>query len=499
MMQPVDHGGPVLCPTLAALVDRSPTAVLVVGSDGRIRYGNDASLELFGLTTDELLEMSYDDLIIGHAPHPGREPSRFHSHAEPTSALPLPVNARHRSGAELEVTIETIELADEGLTGIIVRDTVALHRTVRRLSATVELLSTALSQPDPVSIEARAAELGRHVLDADICLIRHRDGRVAHRASDRPYRPRISTELIDRFSDMVRDLRADRVVRVDQNHDAAATSDLPNGDAAMNEVVVAPIGRNGTTFGHLAAVRLTGSHPFPSHTEHTTTEYAHAVALAFDLWNTRDEIDRLHWMVDHDRIARDLHDTVIQRLFATAMRLDATIPVTDQPAAGRIHEASLEIDDVIRDIRTTIFNLRRPATSRGGLRAAIAAEVDGFAGAVGFVPRLRFDGVIDGSALPDRLADSVVVVTRELLANVAKHARATAVEVSVNVEDDSLILTVADDGIGLSTVPGDGDGLSNLTQRATELGGRFEIGNHANGTRASWTVPIADRSDRVTP
>src|SRR5204863_8216475 len=194
----------------------------------------------------------------------------------------------------------------------------------------------------------------------------------------------------------------------------------------------------------------------------------HVIAVVRDVAERRaaaDELARAHQELalvdDRERIARDLHDTVIQRLFAVGLSLQGALAraVTD-PALERMHQAIDDIDETIRDIRSAIFALhtRRPGGAR--LRDDIIAVVSEAARPLGFEPTVAFDGPID-SAASDAMQEHLVATLREALSNVAKHARATRVAVDVSVHDNSLALLVVDDGVGLGDRDGSGNGLAN--------------------------------------
>jgi two-component system sensor histidine kinase DevS len=203
--------------------------------------------------------------------------------------------------------------------------------------------------------------------------------------------------------------------------------------------------------------------------------------------------EELALVEDRERIARDLHDTVLQRIFATGLTLQGTAARVPTPELReRIESAVAELDTAIRDIRTAIFSLH--ATSQpGALRQrtmAIAAEA---ARVLGFSPVVRFEGPVD-TAVVEEAGEALLAVLRETLSNVARHARASRVEVDVEVKGrDGLTLRVADDGVGLS---GDcrqvgGRGLANIEERARALGGSCDIGpGPAGGTVARWWVPL---------
>lgn len=215
-------------------------------------------------------------------------------------------------------------------------------------------------------------------------------------------------------------------------------------------------------------------------------------AVTLVLAEAQREHERLAVFEDRDRIARDLHDLVIQRLFATGMLLEGALrSMADSPAAARVSTAVDQLDLTVKEIRQTIFALHEPMDGSGGaLRGRIMQEVSQANSVLGFSPTVRFTGTIDTSASAE-ISDQAVAAVRELLTNVGKHAKATHVEVAAAVVDHRLIVTVMDDGVG--THQGvRSSGLANLQARAVEMGGGFEItvGEHSTGTTARWYVPL---------
>jgi signal transduction histidine kinase len=196
---------------------------------------------------------------------------------------------------------------------------------------------------------------------------------------------------------------------------------------------------------------------------------------------------------DRERIARDLHDRVIQRLFACGLSLQGLASATaDDTTVARIETTVDDIDESIRDLRTVIFGLTR-RQSRSSVRDNVLALAAEAARSLTFDPRVRFDGPIDTVVVPD-LGEHLLAALRETLANVAKHAQASHVDVDVTV-GDTLSLRVADDGVGLpdeTTPPRAGDGLRNLASRAESLGGTFRAARRPDrGTVVEWQVPLA--------
>jgi signal transduction histidine kinase len=194
---------------------------------------------------------------------------------------------------------------------------------------------------------------------------------------------------------------------------------------------------------------------------------------------------------ERDRIARDLHDLAIQRLFATGMTLQGATRFIEHPeAADRVLRAIDDLDETTRTIRATIFGLRLresgPAAS--GLRARLVDVVDRAARSLGFTPALRMTGLLDAT-VPSEIADAAVAVLEEALSNAARHAKASTVDASVSADTD-LTLIVTDDGIGLPE-GGHRSGLANLADRAAALGGTFTARTRPeDGTELLWRVPL---------
>jgi signal transduction histidine kinase len=220
------------------------------------------------------------------------------------------------------------------------------------------------------------------------------------------------------------------------------------------------------------------------------TGFAAQAAVALELAERRGEAERFAIIQDRDRIGRDLHDLVIQRLFATGMQLQSAVRMVDQDPAEvrtRINRAVDELDGTIRELRSTIYGLQAPLEGRPSLRAQILQVIDNATSTLGFAPTLRLDGLLDTLATPEA-AEHVLATLREALSNVARHAHASRVEVLVAVRGSTLQLRVEDDGVGMP-VDGARSGLVNLASRAAELGGSLQITSE-RGTRLFWQVPI---------
>lgn len=220
--------------------------------------------------------------------------------------------------------------------------------------------------------------------------------------------------------------------------------------------------------------------------------FAGQAAVTVALAQARREQERLMVYEDRDRIARDLHDLVIQRLFATGMQLQATsrIPGVSEDLTARIDRAVDELDETIREIRQTIFALHEPMDAPGaGLRSRVLREVEQSAALLGFSPTVRFVGPVDSLASAV-VAENLTAVLREALTNAARHARARRVDVMVEASDGDLVLTVTDDGVGLPE-SGRRSGLSNIEDRARAVGGSSVVERISadGGTRLRWSAP----------
>jgi signal transduction histidine kinase len=221
--------------------------------------------------------------------------------------------------------------------------------------------------------------------------------------------------------------------------------------------------------------------------------FAAQAAVNIVLAEARLERERLSIYEDRDRIARDLHDLVIQRLFATGMQLEGATRHADLPedVRDRISRAVDDLDETIREIRQTIFALHEPVdTTTDSLRARVLREMTQSGALLGFEPAVRFVGAVDTLTGP-RLTDHVIAVLREALANAAKHAQASRVDVVIEADALSLVVIVTDNGVGVSD-PGRRSGLANMSARAADLGGECTVERVSDegGTRLRWRVPI---------
>ncbi|MDF3140315.1 MULTISPECIES: sensor histidine kinase [unclassified Streptomyces] len=255
-----------------------------------------------------------------------------------------------------------------------------------------------------------------------------------------------------------------------------------------------PLGGHEHARGVVQVANLPGGEEFSDATMVMISGFADQAALALEIAEHRREADQLMVLTARDRIARDLHDLAIQRLFASGLTLNSVVGrVADRPeVAERVQRVVDDLDDTIKTVRTTIYALRERDRSdgRGGLRAKLLAETDQATDTLGFSPALRMTGLLD-TDVPDGHAEHLLAVLRETLSNTARHAHATAVEVTAETDGTRLGLRVADNGRGIDPAVTRRSGLDNLRQRATDLGGSLTLTpNQPTGTIVEWTVPL---------
>jgi two-component system, NarL family, sensor histidine kinase DevS len=252
--------------------------------------------------------------------------------------------------------------------------------------------------------------------------------------------------------------------------------------------VLVPLSVEATLHGILVVAHRDGEQQHTDDDLPMLTTFAGQAALALERAQAQEERQQLAVLEDRERIARDLHDVVIQRLFATGLQLQTAARLAVKPeVVQRIHTAVDDLDATIRDIRTAIFELRTPAIA--GLRTELHRLVEAAAEPLGFRPTLQLTGPID-HAVPDPIRPDLLAVVQEALSNVVRHAHAGQARIAVTVADRQLTAEISDNGAGPTGIKERG-GLANLRQRAASHGGTFTIRpGQATGTVLEWTVPL---------
>lgn len=269
---------------------------------------------------------------------------------------------------------------------------------------------------------------------------------------------------------------------------------FPPNHPPMHSFLGVPIRIRDQVFGNLYLTEKQSEEVFTDVDEELVVGLAAAAAVAIDNARLHARVASHARSEDRERIARDLHDTVIQRLFATGLSLQGTIGLVGRDTDGakeRIESAIDDLDETVKKIRTSIFALESTRRSHEAVRDRVLELCREASGALGFEPRVTFGGPID--ALVDGgLADEMVATLQETLSNVAKHAHASTVYVLIEVADGTVTLRVTDDGGGPSGEPSSsGRGLLNMAERAERHGGAFTFATaEAGGTVTTWQVPL---------
>jgi signal transduction histidine kinase len=260
----------------------------------------------------------------------------------------------------------------------------------------------------------------------------------------------------------------------------------------VGPVMAVPLVGDAGPHGAITLGRRSGRRNFTTADQDMAEAFANHAALARELVEARANQQRLAVLEDRDRIARDLHDHVIQRLFAAGLSLQSLAAMTDNRAVtARLDRLGADLDDTIGQVRTSIFHLQATEVGETGLRAAVLAVVRQVAPMLGSVPAVRFSGPVD-TLIHGTVIGEIEAVIREGMTNVAKHAQASQVTLEVSAARGWLTVRLSDDGIGMKQ-PQRGSGLGNLRHRAEGLGGSLTIEDHPDGgTMLTWTIPVPD-------
>jgi signal transduction histidine kinase len=255
--------------------------------------------------------------------------------------------------------------------------------------------------------------------------------------------------------------------------------------------LIAPLRVDRTSSSLLLVLRAAGDPCFTPFDLERVTDLATQAGIAIELAAARADQQRMLLLEDRTRIARDLHDHVIQQLFATGLELQSIEAAAGSPAvAERLDRSVMAIDAAIAQIRTIIFALSRPSAQGSSVRNRILDLVDEIAPGLARPATVGFSGPVDLVVVGD-LADDVSAVAREGLTNAARHAHAQHVSVGLTVDDATVTLSIQDDGVGLGG-SNRRSGLKNGLERASARGGTMTLESAHPGTRLVWCVPISE-------
>ncbi len=401
-------------------------------------------------------------------------------------------------GGDFDEEDESIVFALAAAAGVAIDNARLYAETSRReswLTASAQVTTALLSGGEPDDVLRLVAERARDLVSADLAAIAL------------PLGDSLAVEVAEgELAEQLRGVRVDRVESligsVFQNGEALVVADV-RGDprtqltrfvrAELGPAMFVPLRAGGGTRGVLCVANHAGGREFGSTEQSVLDGFAGQAALALELARQRRETEQLSLYRDRDRIARDLHDLVIQRLFATGMQLESSMRYMTRPEASEhVRRAVDDLDMTIKEIRSTIYALQRQ--DRGAprnLRGRLVSLIEEYTPAFGFTPGLRFDGLVDTRVSPT-IGENVLAVVREALSNAVRHSKASHVDVTVAVDETHVAVSVLDDGIGLPE-QSHRSGLANLQARAEGLGGAFTAAAAPDGgTEISWRVPHDD-------
>ncbi|KUF15743.1 GAF domain-containing sensor histidine kinase [Streptomyces silvensis] len=375
----------------------------------------------------------------------------------------------------------------------------AAKQRERWIDGSVAVTTALLSGSDADDALAVVAEQARRLADsaAGIVLLTDEEGgmEIVAVSSDRPSAALGVT--VPPESRIIADLLDGRAVFIDD----AATDPRVMTDLARSygPAMMLPLQSDGRVLGTLVTPRARGARPFTEAERTLAAQFASQAALALMMAEAQRDRERLAVYEDRDRIARDLHDLVIQRLFATGMMLEgAQRRIVVPEVQEGVVKAVDELDVTIQEIRTAIFALQQgPAEAPAGLRTRVLREINMAAVPLGFKPSHHFVGAVD-TLVGELTGKNLIAALRETLSNAFRHARADRIDVVVDATvlladgQHGVRLTVADDGVGIKE-GGRRSGLKNLKRRAESLGGDSwhgpGIGEHGGGTTVVWQAP----------
>ncbi|MFD8334756.1 GAF domain-containing protein [Streptomyces solisilvae] len=433
-------------------------------------------------------------------------------HPPMTSFLGAPVRVRDqvfgnlyltnkRSGTEFDTDDEAVLRTLAAAAGVAI-DNARLydeaHRRQRWLAASNELTRSLLSGAEPAAVLESFTATVREMADADLVTLAvpvGDSGELVLEAASGTQTERVRGLVLPATA------LAAKVYTSGETIVSEAVSADPRAEGGSASVVelgpafFVPLGTRDHVRGVLQVANLPGSALFTDAVIDMVTGFGNQAALALDVAEHRRDTERMVVLDDRDRIARDLHDLVIQRLFAGALSLQSALGrVSDRPQVSeRVQRVVDDLDDTIKIIRSTVYALREHDQARrgSGLRAQLVAATERATESLGFAPALRMTGLLD-TAVSAEQAEQLLAVLGEALSNAARHAHATTVDVGVEATDATLHLRVADNGLGIDPAVTRRSGLANLRRRAEEMGGTFDLSaNQPSGTVVEWIVPLS--------
>jgi signal transduction histidine kinase len=294
-------------------------------------------------------------------------------------------------------------------------------------------------------------------------------------------------------------IREARPIRIGDISRDPRSAGFPANHPAMHTFLGVPITVEGRSVGNLYLTNKLGGGSFSEDDQRIVETFALHAGIAIDNARLHENIQRLAIVEERDRIGRDLHDSIIQSLYAVGLSLEDVPDLMDEvpaEAKARVERAIDSLNGAIGEMRDFVFGLRPELLDRAGLATGLAALADEFRVNTMLDVRLELDGGEPNALSPDRAVE-VLQIAREALSNVARHARATLVELSLTRDDGALHLHIADNGAGFrpnAPRAGTHHGLANMRERAVALDAELEITSREGaGTNVELRVPLATR------
>jgi signal transduction histidine kinase len=402
-----------------------------------------------------------------------------------------------RDGLEFDEEDESIVTALAAAAGVAIENARLYDEVLRRerwLDASSEVTRALLSGVDRSEVFTLVARRAREMTEADtaaVALAVDDGAALVVEAADGAYTEAIrGIRLPVKGSLPGQVLRDGQPVTLENAHEDPAIAEAL-GATPIGPTLIVPLGAGGSVHGLLGVAMSEGKPPFTDPIGRMLQAFGEQAGIVLELAERRADAERLTMLEDRDRIAKDLHDLVIQRLFATGITLTGAARLTTRPeVASRIQHTIDDLDDTIRQIRSTIFALQTPPGGEhlAGLRSQILAVVRGTEEPLGFPPTVSMEGLLD-TAVPEDVGEHLLAVLGEALSNISRHANASKVIVTVEARDD-LSLRVVDNGVGFKP-GGRRGGLRNMAERAKSLGGECTVGpRDQGGTIVEWRVPL---------
>jgi signal transduction histidine kinase len=285
-------------------------------------------------------------------------------------------------------------------------------------------------------------------------------------------------------------IRERKTLRIDELAEHPHSSGFPLNHPPMHRFLGVPVAiGDGHIFGNLYLTDPLSDEPFSEEDEQLTEAFGRAAGLVIDQEMLRSNMRELTLAEERERLARDLHDTVIQRLFGVGLALQSSLPaIVDEKVRGRINNVLDELDTTIHEIRTTIFEIDQDRTDDQTLEERVYALSGEVESRLGVLVDVKVASGI-GTEVGAQCSQHTVQALREILSNVVRHSEATAVDVKVDIVNDLIEVVVRDNGIGFIPNVGSGRGVRNLSSRARELGGNCTIKSTiGGGTTVRWTA-----------